>query len=341
MNPAPGASVRVSAPVRLDFAGAWTDVAPFADRERGIVVNAAIELRTHVDIRPGQSRYQLVSDDLAETIGADRAEDLVLDGRLDLVKAAIRSSRCPPCAVRTTAAAPAGSGLGSSGALGVALVAAFEVLRSGRPMDEVIASPAALAEAAWRLETADAGIAGGKQDQYAAALGGFQRLSFERGSVRAEQLALDPGFAAELAAHTLLCFTGRSRFSGSTISRVMQAYETGDERVTSALRALAEIADAMADAMLRSDLVGVGRLLAANWAEQQHLDAGMSTPEMEQLEGAMRCAGAIGGKAAGAGAGGSMFFIVPGRADHAIAAATGGGATILPVTWAGRGVAPC
>src|SRR6185503_2543469 len=39
------------APVRLDFAGAWTDVPPFSQREGGIVVNAAIELYARAELK--------------------------------------------------------------------------------------------------------------------------------------------------------------------------------------------------------------------------------------------------------------------------------------------------
>jgi D-glycero-alpha-D-manno-heptose-7-phosphate kinase len=331
MNLASGI-VRTSAPVRLDFAGAWTDVAPFATTERGVVINAAIDLRSHVALRLNQRRYELWARDLDEKAEAGTLEQLARDGRLELLKAAIRFGNLAPCQLHTSAEAPPGSGLGTSGALGVALVHAMDTaLGTVRPAP-------ATAEAAWRLETVGAAVAGGKQDQFAAAMGGFQHLVFDRGRTSARSLAVDQEFADVLAQHTLVCYTGRSRFSGDVITRVMQAYIDGDTKVAGALRALADVGEAMAAAFQRGDLSGIGHLLGANWAEQQQLDGGMCTVEMARLEVAMRDAGAVGGKAAGAGAGGSMFFVVPGDMSRAMGAAEKGGATLIPVRWAARGV---
>lgn len=328
----PADVVRTSAPVRLDLAGAWTDVAPFATEARGVVVNAALDLRTRVELRPQQDRYRLRAANLGDQVEAMSIAALAADGRLELLKAVIRRSGIGPCSLLTTAAAPPGSGLGSSGALGVALVYAIATSQGESP------SAIECAEAAWEMETIDAAVPGGRQDQYAAAIGGFQHLVFDHGVSHARSLDLEPAFADELAAHTVLCYTGRSRFSGDTITRVMRAYAGRDRVIVGALHALADLGEAMSDAVTRADLAAVARLLRANWQEQQKLDRGMCTPEMARLEAAMFAAGATGGKAAGAGAGGSMFFVVPGDVAPAVAAARQWGATVLPVAWAKHGV---
>jgi galactokinase/mevalonate kinase-like predicted kinase len=97
----------------------------------------------------------------------------------------------------------------------------------------------------------------------------------------------------------------------------------------------------MADALRRGDLAAIGALLDANWRHQQILDPGMCTPPMDRLAQAMRQAGALGGKAAGSGAGGSMFFLGPDDPAPAVAAARGLGMTILPVRWSAMGVRAC
>ena len=323
---------RASAPVRLDFAGAWTDVAPFAERERGVVVSGAIELRARAEVGPGGETWRLRSEDLGESAELCGRDALVPDGRLDLLKAGLRRSGLGPCALRTWSEAPAGSGLGSSGALDVALVAALDAAR-GVGRDAV-----AVAEEAFQLESVEAALPGGKQDQYAAALGGFNRLVFEKGAVVVEPLALNPAFVAELARRLVVCYTGTSRVSSRTIARVMGAYQRGDSGVTGALRAIAEVAERMTGALRAGDLPRVGSLLAENWRHQQQLDPGMRTGEMDRLEAAMRGAGALGGKAAGAGAGGSMFFIAGEDPAAAVRAAREAGARVLPFSWAARGV---
>jgi D-glycero-alpha-D-manno-heptose-7-phosphate kinase len=321
-----------TAPVRIDLAGGWTDVPPFSQREGGSVVNAALRLHVHARLDLGGELIRLVAEDVNEVLECANSGGLVRDGKLDLAKAALRMFPVTgPCTLTTRGDAPPGSGLGTSGALDVALVACLSAARQER------LDPRDVAREAWHLETVEAGLPGGKQDQFAAALGGFHRFTFRDPDVGVEPLTLDPAFAADLERHLVLCYTGVSRVSGRTIARVMDAYESGDAQVTEALRALRTLADRMTEALRAADLPLVGELLTENWRQQQALDADMRTPEMARLEEAMTDAGVLGGKAAGAGAGGCMVFLVrdPARAADA---ARRVGATVLPVAWEPDGV---
>lgn len=322
-----------AAPLRLDFAGGWTDVPPFSAREGGVVVNGAIGLAARAELALGGPRIKLVSEDLGQELECANSGGLLLDGRLDLLKAALRMFPVQaPCTLTTRSDAPPGSGLGASGALDVALVAVLSLARAERLSEREIA------EQAWQLETVEAGVPGGKQDQCAAAFGGFHRLSFRDPDVGVEPISLDAAFAAALERQSVLCYTGRSHDSGATIARVTAAFERGDRAVTGALRALKDAAEAMAEALRAADLGRVGALLAENWTHQQALDPAMRTPEMARLERGLAAVGVLGGKAAGAGAGGSMFFLTRDDPAPAIAAAREAGATVLPLRWAREGV---
>jgi D-glycero-alpha-D-manno-heptose-7-phosphate kinase len=324
---------RSAAPLRLDLAGGWTDVPPFSQREGGVVVNAAIGLYARVELRIGGELIRLVAEDLNQTVEMVNSGGLVADGRLPLHKAGLRMFPVSfPCTLSTRCDAPAGSGLGSSGALDVALVAALSAARLERPDRRDIA------QHAWQLEAVEVGLPGGKQDQFAAALGGVQRLSFRDPDVGIEPLTLDPAFATALERQMVLCYTGHSRVSGDTIARVQAAYERADAGVTGALRALKDVAERMAEALRAADLAKVGALLAENWRHQRALDPGMCTPEMTGLETALAAAGALGGKAAGAGAGGCMFFLMADDSSVGAAAARAVGAEVLPLRWAAEGV---
>jgi D-glycero-alpha-D-manno-heptose-7-phosphate kinase len=316
-----------AAPVRLDFAGAWTDVPPFSAREGGAVVSAAIDLRVHVNILPGGDCVELISEDMdvRETLASGAS-------RVPLMAHAVRRWPIGNATIVSRSDAPPGSGLGTSGAMGVAMVAALHHARAESIDAEVVAHEA------WKVETGDAGIPGGRQDQWMAALGGFRYLEFHDPDIRTEPLALDSAFAAELQDAMVLCYTGMSRVSGGTIARVMTAYETGDRNVTSALRGLRELAAEMRAALREGCLEEVGRLMARNWELQQQLDPAMCTAEMAALEAAVRRRGAIGGKAAGSGAGGCMFFLAPGSKAAVEAAARESGASVLTVRWAREGV---
>jgi D-glycero-alpha-D-manno-heptose-7-phosphate kinase len=239
------------------------------------------------------------------------------------------------CTLLTRSDAPPGSGLGSSGALDVALVAALSAAR-GETRD-----PFEIAETACHLEAVEAAIPGGRQDQFASSYGGFLRLTFRDPQAEVQRLRLTPEFMADLARRLVLCYTGASRFSGTTIQRVMRAYEQGDANVHAALHGLKDVAEGMAEALVAADFVRMGRLLTDNWQHQLALDERMSSPEMAKLERIMIDAGSLGGKAAGSGAGGCMFFLAPDDPADMIAAAREFGARILPVGWAMRGVYLC
>ncbi len=330
-----GPAYSAAAPVRLDLAGGWTDVPPFSSREGGVVVTGAIQLFARAEVRIGGSGFRLVSEDLHDELEVTDSAGLVRDGRLELLKAGLRMLPVGGCTLSTRSDAPPGSGLGSSGALDVALVAALSAARGESP------DPVDVAERACHLEAVEAGIPGGRQDQFASSHGGFLRLDFRDPEAEVQRLKLDSAFAADLARRTVLCYTSASRFSGATIDRVMQAYERGEAQVARALHGLRDVAEAMAAALVAADSARVGELLSKNWAHQQALDPRMCTEDMARLERAVTDAGALGGKAAGSGAGGCMFFLGPDDPEPVIAAARGCGVRLLPVRWAMFGVRPC
>jgi len=325
--------VRARAPLRIDLAGGWTDVAPYAARRGGAVVNVAISRHACAMVRPGGTGIRLSALDLGAVVAARRADELRADGELALLKAVARRYVTGPAEIVTRSTAPAGSGLGGSGAMGVALVAALFALKGDRRL------PAEIAAEAFDVETRDAGVLGGKQDQYAAALGGVQLLSFGDPDVGATRLDVPEAALHELETCLVLCYTGATRFSSDTHARVWDAWHRGEAGVAKALDGLKACALAMREALVRGALADVGAVLSENWRCQQALADGMQTSVMARLEEVAAGAGAIGAKACGAGAGGCLVFLARTGAEadvaHAVEAA---GGTVLPFTFDARGV---
>src|SRR2546427_7525448 len=88
---------------------------PFSAREGGVVVNGCIGLSAHVDLKLGGALIRLVSEDLGQELECADSRGLVPDGRLDLVKAALRMFPVQSaCTLTTRCDAPPGSGLGRS-----------------------------------------------------------------------------------------------------------------------------------------------------------------------------------------------------------------------------------
>ncbi len=326
--------VRARAPTRLDLAGGFTDVPPYSARAGGAVTNVAISLYAHALVRRRRGGVRLHALDYGAHVSARRASELPVEGDLALLAAAAK--RYGPRGdfeIVTHADYPSGSGLGGSGAMGVAVVAALAAARGASPL------PAEVAQLAHRLETEDAKVPGGRQDQYSAALGGFEFLEFEDPAVRATRLDVPAACMRDLEHHLVLCYVGASRFSGRTITRVMARYEAGDAAVTAALDGLRACALAMRDALLRGDVAAVGEVLSEDWRHMKALGPELETAKMRTLIEAAGRAGAKAWKACGSGAGGCLLFLAPTGEEHALAEhLCEAGGTILRYTFDVTGV---
>jgi len=298
--------VHSTAPLRIDFAGGWSDVADFAEREGGTVVNAAISIRVDVDFLMGGGSIRLHAEDVGEHITLASSGSLVYDGRLDLHKAALNMLPVTGgIEILSRSEAPPGSGLGGSGALDVALLAGLAHCRQ-ESYDR-----RELAELGFLLEASELGLFGGKQDQYAAALGGFLELEFRAGQVGVHRLSVSESAARELGKHVVLVYTGQTHFSSQTHARVWEAYNSGNETVMDSLRCIRDAAREAGHAIEAGDWKALATLVDENWRNQLRLDTTMLTPATTKIDIAVRDAGAWGLKATGAGAGGCLVVICP------------------------------
>lgn len=299
--------IRSRAPIRIDLAGGWTDVPPFADQEGGAAVNLAISRYTHADIRRrDDDSVQLRSEDYATSINAASVDALTYDGQLDLLKAALKRLNVGTgLALTTRSDAPPGSGLGTSAALAVAVLGALTRLAGEIPQGAHIAALANV------LEVEELGIAGGKQDQLAAAWGGINALTFGPDAPIRQSIAVTSGVMHELERRLVLCYSGMSRLSGDIIQRVQQAYMSGDPATCGALRSMVNLASATVDTLLRGSIDDLGGILRENWQCQRALHPSVTNAELDYLFEVADAHGALGGKACGAGGGGCAVFLAP------------------------------
>lgn len=291
------------APVRVDFAGGWTDVGLFAEGAGGMVVNAAINHYVTGTLEARSLAEPLaMSQPSAPGIAPPGGEGLRVAYQSDL---------------------PSGSGLGTSSALNVIWLS---LIRSQIDSDE---DRAHLAELAYQLESM-LGILGGKQDQYAAAYGGFNSMTFGK-TAHVERLAITPAMVEELERRLVLCYTGKQRLSGSIHDNVWGAFRRGVPATVNALYALRECAHQARTALLNADVDALAQIMSDNWRHQCQLDASITNPQMDGLFETAIQAGAQGGKACGAGGGGCLLFCAqPGRQFALSDALAAEGAHIIP-----------
>jgi D-glycero-alpha-D-manno-heptose-7-phosphate kinase len=225
-----------------------------------------------------------------------------------------------------TSDAPVGAGLGGSGAAGVALVGALAAY-ANQPMTH-----AEIAELAHKIESEDLGIIGGKQDQYAAAYGGFLALKFHGDYVRVEPMQLDAARIQELQARSVVVYTGQARISGNIHRRVQEAYKHRVPDTLRALQTIRDVANEFRTQLESGSLDALGELLNENWVAQKHLHPATSNVEIENLFRIALNNGALGGKALGAGGGGCLYFLAgAGAAANLQKALETAGAQNLPV----------
>lgn len=306
--------VRARAPFRLGLAGGGTDVSPYTDLHGGAVMNATIARYAWVTLtRKGGDEVAIESADTEVSVRHAAACPLPMDGRLDLVKAVhnrvVREFRGgEPLALRieTYCEVPPGSGLGSSSTLVVALVQAYVELL-GLPLGEYD-----VAHLAYGIEREDMRLAGGRQDQYAAAFGGFNFMEFGADDrVIVNPLRIKPDTVRELEARMLICFTGVSRESARIIEQQSRNVSAGAQDPIEAMHRLKASAVAMKEALLRGDLDALADTLRDGWVSKRAMAAGISNERIEILQAAASDAGAYAGKVSGAGGGGFMMFLCP------------------------------
>ena len=328
--------VTARAPLRISFAGGGTDVPPYPATDGGAVLSATITRSATAQVRVrSDGAYHVESLDLmAKAAFADRHE-LVFNGHLDLVKAVLRDLD-PGGGLDLVLCtdAPPGSGLGSSSALVVAMLAAVGAV-GGRDW-----SPAELAQRAYQVERIDLKIEGGMQDQYAAAFGGLNFIEFHGDDqVEVRPLTVAPATLEALEGSLLLAWSGQGRTDDGILRRQVDGVLGGSARSLAALGAIKVLAVAMRDALVAGDLAAFAEGLHEGWEQKRHLAAGIATPRLDELYQVGRAAGAAGGKVLGAGGGGFLVFCCPPAArDQVALALDGAGAPCSAVELDPRGV---
>jgi D-glycero-alpha-D-manno-heptose-7-phosphate kinase len=305
--------IRSRAPLRLGLAGGASDVSPFCDRFGGYVLNATIDAYAYCHLTP-------TAADTVEFVALDRetqfrsateaafpmAEPLLLHKAVhNRIVRDYSDGKPLSLKLSTYCDVPVGSGLGASSTLVVAILRAYaEWLKL--PLGEYD-----LARLAFDIERVDAGLLGGRQDQYAAAFGGFNFMEFyAENRVIVNPLRIRTSIAHELESSLVLYYSGVSRESAGVIQEQKTRVEQMNESAIAATVELKNDALAMKEALLKANIREVARLLGRSWETKKKLASSITSPAIEQAyEAAMR-AGAYSGRISGAGGGGFIIFMV-------------------------------
>jgi len=309
------AIVRAKAPLRISFGGGGTDVSPYPEERGGAVISATIDKYAYCSLaaRDDES-VNVTSLDYDLVTKYPLNDKLEYDGKLDLVKAATKVMGIKNGVnLFLHSDMPPGSGLGTSSTMTVALVGALGHWLK-LPFGEYD-----VAELAYSIERQEAGIKGGKQDQYAASFGGFNFIEFLGTTTIVNPLRVKNEILNELEYRLMLCYTGKTRLSAGIINDQVRGYTEKKEDVVRALDETKALAIAMKNALLLGQTDEFGSLLNQAWLSKKKFTPKMTDTHIDELYDVARQNGAIGGKLLGAGGGGYLLLLCEFDKRHIVA----------------------
>lgn len=294
------------APVRISLAGGGTDLPAYYEQYGGSVISTSIDKYFYVFLQPSpEPTLQITSSDYQTFYRREAAADqeFFWEGDLSLPRAILHHFGITRgVSMFLASEIPPGTGLGSSSTVAVALVKAITTAKGLKP------TPYEIAELASYIEIQKMGMPIGKQDQYAAAFGGFNRIDFERDHATVTPLKLSSKTSARLERQLLLFFTGSTRAASNILSQQKASSENKDPRVLEALHAVKEMVSVVQAALERGDVDAIGDILNESWERKKKFAANVSNARIDDLYKLARAHGARGGKIAGAGGGGFLML---------------------------------
>ena len=304
--------VRSKAPLRLGLAGGGSDVSPYSDMYGGLILNATINLYTYCTIEETNDGLITIDSDDAQCHESYPLEIyLEIDGTASLIKGVynrvIRDFDIVPRSFKITTYndAPVGSGLGTSSAMVVCILKAF-IEWLTLPLGDYEAS-----RLAYEIERKDLDLSGGKQDQYAAAFGGFNFMEFLKNDlVIVNPLKIKRWIIDELEASMVLYFIGASRSSAAIIDQQKKNTSSGNEKAIEAMHKIKQSAIDMKQALLKGDMKEFSRILGEGWENKKKMADNITNSMIQEVFDLAISAGAVAGKVSGAGGGGFVMLMV-------------------------------
>jgi D-glycero-alpha-D-manno-heptose-7-phosphate kinase len=302
--------IRSKAPLRLGLAGGGTDICDYYNRFGGFVLNATVDMYAYCTIEQNESgKIEFIAADLDKKEEYTATDKLPISPALPLhtgiYNRIISDFVKKPLSFKMTtySDAPAGSGLGSSSTMVVAIIKAYEEWLN-LPLGEYD-----IAALACKIEREDLALAGGKQDQYAATFGGFNFMEFyDNERVIVNPLRLKRWIRNEIEASLVLYYTGVSRESANIISEQIQHTQKGDQKNMESMHEMKRQAVIMKEALLKGDFKGFSNCLLQGWLAKKNAAASISNSFLDEIYQYALDNGAQSAKISGAGGGGFMMI---------------------------------
>tara|TARA_B100000686_G_scaffold232614_1_gene240232 strand:+ start:1859 stop:2902 length:1044 start_codon:yes stop_codon:yes gene_type:complete len=322
-------TVFAKAPLRMALAGGGTDLEPYWKEYGGVVLNATIDQYAYCKIEPYQccrkethwvfKSIDLGIEEVRDFYSSDFMNYAYSDGPLKLLMNTYQyltyKLEREPVKITTYVEAPPGSGLGSSSALVVALVAAITEYY-GLPVGEYD-----IAEDAIEIEREICDLPGGKQDQFAAAFGGFNFMEFlQDGRAIVNPLRMNYKTRNMMELNTVLYYVGKPRKDSRVIENTSEGLKNS-ETVLNATHKIKQACIEYKNALLTGDFDKISELMDTYWRNKLETNPHVASPEiLDAYEFALQN-GCTAAKISGAGGGGHMVLFTKFEDRHKLISA--------------------
>lgn len=286
-------------PLRISFAGGGSDLPSFYKYNQGAVLSTSIDkyvyLAVHEYFYKEQTLLKYSKTELVKTF-----EEI----QHPIFRECLSMMNMSGLDISSMADVPAGTGLGSSSSFTVCLLNALHAY------NRRYVSPEYLASTACDIEINRLGDPIGKQDQYAAAYGGLNFITFNKDeSVSVEKIIMDPTAKQQLDDNLIMIYTGETRSASQILKNQSQEMSKEDKRLV--VKKMVDMAYELKSVLQNNQIDDFGRILHEGWLLKQSISAGISNENISNLYNKGLEAGALGGKLLGAGGSGFILFYCP------------------------------
>jgi D-glycero-alpha-D-manno-heptose-7-phosphate kinase len=309
----------VRSPVRISFAGGGTDLPAYYQRFGGAVLSTTINKYFYTILcKRGDARVQVISSDLRvfETWSNMATMDVRGSG-LEIPLAVLREFACDISVdLFLSSEIPPGTGLGSSASVCVNILKTVSTYLN-QPLSKY-----ELAERAFHIARNVLGRQVGRQDEFAAAFGGLNFITFGAdGVTHVQPVDLDPDLRRELQSNLMLFFTGSAHHSWTILQEQEKSAANHSGPAVEALHEVRSLADRMLAELRSGNLHSVGTLLDEGWQAKKRISGKISNSRIDHLYDLAHRAGALGGKITGAGGGGFLLLYCESECQKAVRSA--------------------
>jgi len=287
-------------PYRISFFGGGTDYPEWYKEHGGAVLSTTIDKYCHISCRYLPPFFEHNSRVVYSKIELVNKTSEI---QHPAVRAALEFMRFKDgIEIHHDGDLPARTGIGSSSSFTVGLIHALYAMK------KTMATKKQLALDAIEVERDILNENVGSQDQVAAAMGGLNRISFERnGHFKLEPIIMDRERLMAFQSHMMLFFTGFSRYATEIAKKQIE----NTKKKAASLKRMRTMVDQGVDLLIGDGpLSAFGEMLHEGWHIKRDLADGITTPAIDAIYEKGCSAGAIGGKLIGAGGGGFMLFFV-------------------------------